>query len=113
MIIFVSPSATSRRASAPEEQTDPDFRLDANPDEIGHLVCCRDPSWRTSFCGAENETINVAVEMICSMCMERVEAMWPGWREDPEMFCPVDGQACPDEHTTGRRITRETGPPMP
>ncbi|PNE32867.1 hypothetical protein AF335_15165 [Streptomyces eurocidicus] len=85
--------------------------MDADPDDIGHLVCCRDVSWRTAFCGIEGDTINIAVETYCTMCLEQAEAMRPGWLADPGMFCPVDGQPCPDEHDIDQRIAEETGPP--
>jgi hypothetical protein len=87
------------------------MRLDAGPDEITHLVCCRALSWRRAFCGVEQDTINATAELLCTMCVEQAEAMWPGWRADPETFCPVDGQSCPDEHEIDLRIAWESGPP--
>ncbi|MGW2369431.1 hypothetical protein ACWCZ5_28100 [Streptomyces sp. NPDC001667] len=107
----MSPAAREQNADSLGARTEPSFRLDADPDEIGHLVCCRDPSWRTAFCGAEADTVNVAVETLCTICVERAEAMWPGYWADPERFCPVDGQPCPDEHDIDLRIAWETGPP--
>ncbi|MEV5509568.1 hypothetical protein [Streptomyces orinoci] len=92
-------------------RTEPHLRLDAAPREITHLVCCRAPSWRRTLCGAESDTVNVAAETLCTMCVEQIETMWPGWRADPEWFCPVDGRSCPDEHEIDLRIAWESGPP--
>ncbi|MQY16313.1 hypothetical protein SRB5_65110 [Streptomyces sp. RB5] len=93
----------------PAARTDESFRLAADRDEIAHLVCCRDISWRTAFCGAgDQDVINMAAEVICTMCLEAVEAMSPGWRTTSGTTCPVDGCACPDEHEIDLRIARET-----
>lgn len=107
----MSSSTAKQRAHSSEAHTETEFRLSADPDEIGHLVCCRDLSWSRAFCGAEGDTINLAVEMVCTMCVEQAEVMRPGWMAEPEIVCPVDGQPCPDEHEVDQRIARETGPP--
>ncbi|GAA1165826.1 hypothetical protein GCM10009664_37190 [Kitasatospora gansuensis] len=86
------------------------LRLNADPDDIGHLVCCRDPSWRTAFCGIDSDTINLAVTTVCTMCIEQAEAMRPGFLAELGTNCPVDGHPCPDEHETDLRIAQETGP---
>ncbi|WP_147264701.1 hypothetical protein [Streptomyces sp. NBRC 110611] len=109
----VSSFAREQHVGAPEARTEDALRLSASPDDIGHLVCCRALSWRTAFCGAEGDTINPAPELVCTMCVEQAEAMWPGILADPEAFCPVDGQPCPDEHEIDLRIAWETGPPAP
>jgi hypothetical protein len=83
------------------------LRLVARPDEIAHLVCCRDAVWRTAFCGVQSEEINPAAEMICSMCLEEVEALLPGWALGETVICPVDGNACPPEAEVDERIMRE------
>ncbi|MBT2384502.1 hypothetical protein [Streptomyces sp. ISL-11] len=107
----MSPSTANQNVSASEVLSA--FGLQSIPEEIGHLVCCREPSWRTAFCGVQGDTINVAVKTICTMCVEQAETIWPGWWADPETFCPVDGQPCPDEHDIDQRIAWETGPPAP
>jgi hypothetical protein len=109
------PSAGEARGSAPEARTRTGarLRLGTDSDDIVHLVCCRDVSWRTAFCGAEEDTVNLAAETPCTMCVEQVEAMWPGFWADPEWFCPVDGRACPDEYEVYLRVARETGPAEP
>ncbi|WP_157878747.1 hypothetical protein [Streptomyces sp. CT34] len=56
-------------------------------------------------------TSNLNVETLCTMCVEQTEAIWPRYWADPEWFCPVDGQTCPDEHEMDQRIAWETGPP--
>lgn len=83
------------------------LRLIARPDEIAHLVCCRDVVWRTAFCGVQSEEINPAAEMICSMCLEEAEALLPGWALGDTVVCPVDGNACPPEAEIDERIMRE------
>ncbi|KWT57160.1 hypothetical protein ADL21_35765 [Streptomyces albus subsp. albus] len=95
----------------PDDQTE-SLRLSSNPDDISHLVCCWQMRWRTSFCGAQGDTVSMAAETLCTMCAEQAEVMWPGVWADPESFCLVDGQACPDEHDVDLRIAWETGPPQ-
>jgi hypothetical protein len=87
--------------------TDPSFRLVARPDEIAHLVCCRDASWKVAFCGAEGDEINPAAEVICSMCVAEARAMRPQLDQDDEPTCPVDGNPCPEEFEIDMRIARE------
>jgi hypothetical protein len=82
--------------SSPQSVTAPAHRLVDQPDEITHLVCCRDESWRTAFCGASDlEEINHGALHYCSMCMEEAERMRPGWLLEPDGTCPVDGRRCP------------------
>jgi hypothetical protein len=84
------------------------YRLSANPEEIAHLVCCRDVSWRVAFCGFENTEVNPAAEIICTMCLEEVSRLRPDFASDPEMTCPVDGNCCPDEAEIDQRIADAT-----
>lgn len=86
-------------------------RLIADPEEITHLVCCRDVVWQTAFCGIRDTgAINPAAEIFCTLCIEAMEAMSPGCVSAEERTCPVDDRRCPDEHEIDLRIARETGP---
>ncbi|GAA0641739.1 hypothetical protein GCM10010174_75260 [Kutzneria viridogrisea] len=90
-----------------EQRTEARYRLVARPEEITHLVCCRDVSWRRTFCGEEGLEINPAAREVCAMCMEEAAAMRPDWLSGSELRCPVDGNPCPDEAEIDRRIARE------
>jgi hypothetical protein len=77
---------------------DPLFQVAESVDEVVHLVCCRDVSWRRAFCGEENETLALSFEHVCTMCVEEAERMRPGWAHSgPVNTCPVDGPPCPAE----------------
>ncbi|MFJ4715205.1 hypothetical protein [Streptomyces sp. NPDC088785] len=89
----------------------PHLDLGTDPDEIGHLVCCRDASWRTAFCGEEQDSVRLDATTVCTLCVEAVTALRPGFRFDPEQICPVDDRRCPDLHEVALRVARETGPP--
>ncbi|ONI82990.1 hypothetical protein ALI144C_18250 [Actinosynnema sp. ALI-1.44] len=86
------------------------YQLIAKPDEVTHLVCCRDASWGKAFCGAVTSEINFSVQRLCTMCVEEAEAMLPGCSTNEETLCPVDGNRCPDEHEIELRIARATDP---
>jgi hypothetical protein len=105
------PARRSQAAPDQERWAEVQYKLVARPDEITHLVCCRDVSWRTTFCGAEEQEINPAAEIVCTMCVEAAEAMLPGCTSDLVGTCPVDGNPCPPEHEVDLRIARETGGP--
>ncbi len=78
------------------------------PDEITHIVCCRDDPWRVTFCGAEASGINPAAQHVCTMCIEEGNARRPGWLLAG--VCPMDRQPCPPEAEVDERIARETSP---
>ncbi len=102
-------AATSSGTTARSRQA-PDYHLIDRPDEITHLVCCRDASWRVAFCGAEETEINPVAEVICAMCVAEARAMRPEFDTDEELVCPVDGNRCPNEPEIDERIAREIGP---
>lgn len=108
---MTAPATEDRNTTATGSQTETTYRLAPDEDEITHLVCCRDVSWRTAFCGVQNtDAINPAAENFCTMCLEAIEAMAPGSLLSPGKFCPVDGNRCPDERELDLRIARETDP---
>lgn len=72
------------------------------------LVCCRDVSWRKTFCGEDGSEINPAAQIICTMCIDEAESMHPGWLSSGGILCPVDGNRCPDVDEIDLRIERET-----
>jgi hypothetical protein len=74
----------------------------ADEDDIAHVVCCRDPAaWLggvlKALCGAEEEDVMLTAKVVCSMCVEEINRMRPGWRSEVEDICPIDGRPCPDE----------------
>lgn len=79
------------------------YKLSKNPEELAHLVCCRDLDWRQALCGyvEEEPTIMTEVETLCTMCVETAEKMGGlmGLRQ-----CPVDNQECPPEEEVDRMI---------
>ena len=94
------------------KQSQPDvrsaYKLVSRPDDITHLVCCRDASWRVAFCGAEDADVNPAAEVVCSMCLEEAQARQPRFGTEERLICPIDGTPCPDEADIDRRILLET-----
>ncbi|WP_153395731.1 hypothetical protein [Ornithinicoccus halotolerans] len=101
-------TATSHSTSA--TVTGPRHQLVNNPDEILHLVCCRDPEWKVAFCGEDGGHINVTAETLCTMCVEYIEERVPGFLGSDERVCPVDYRQCPEEHQVNLRILREVSP---
>ncbi len=83
------------------------LRLKADADEIAHLVCCRDRPWRVAFCGFESDTLNMAAEHICSMCVSEVERLMPDVYLQPSPRCPRDRQLCPSLFEVDSRVMRE------
>ncbi|WP_120520354.1 hypothetical protein [Arthrobacter celericrescens] len=80
------------------------YRRGQNPDELAHLVCCRDLDWRRAFCGYEDPDPAVLLESnnVCAMCIEAAGGM-----EGPAAtlgICPVDDRPCPDDETLRRII---------
>lgn len=86
------------------------LRLNADADEITHLVCCRDRPWRIAFCGFEADTLNMAAEHICSMCVAEVERLMPDVYEQSTPCCPKDREPCPSQFEVDLRVMREVSP---
>lgn len=86
------------------------LRLTASTDEIAHLVCCRDQPWRVAFCGFESDTINMAAEHICTMCVSEVERLMPDVYEQSLPRCPRDRGLCPSLFEVETRVMREVSP---
>lgn len=53
------------------------YKMSENPEEMAHLVCCRDIEWRRGFCGYIEEDPNLIPDPtnVCTMCVETVESM--------------------------------------
>ena len=79
------------------------YKLSDNPEEICHLVCCRDLDWRRTLCGyvEEEPTLMVDIETLCTMCVETAEEMG-GSLELRK--CPIDDRECPPEEEVDRMI---------
>lgn len=88
----------------------PRHSLVNDPDDILHLVCCRDPEWRYGWCGADGGNLNTAAETLCTMCVEVAEERLPGFLHNDPMICPMDLHPCPDGHEVDLRILREISP---
>lgn len=83
------------------------YALGSTPDEVAHVVCCRDLDWRRAFCGYEEPDPVIVPEMttLCTMCVEAMGRV-PGPGQ-----CPVDDQPCPDDDTIDRMIAERTSRP--
>lgn len=55
------------------------YRLSDNPEELAHLICCRDLEWRRALCGYVEEDPKLMHESqnMCTMCVETSRG-W-GW----------------------------------
>lgn len=77
--------------------------LSDNPEELTHLVCCRDLDWRKALCGYSEEEphLMTVVETFCTMCVETAARMGApmGSRQ-----CPIDNHECPPEEEVDRMI---------
>jgi len=74
-----------------------------NPDEVVHLVCCRDMDWRKAVCGYEDTEAVIATSAnhFCAMCVE----VWTSHGTEPGSgTCPFDDQSCPDDDELDRII---------
>lgn len=88
-----------------------ELRLVSDAELLTHLVCCRDVSWQRTFCGLSGaDSVNPAAEVLCTMCLDAMEAMSPGCVSAPVKLCPVDDRRCPDPHEIDLRTAAETGP---
>ncbi len=101
-------SDVSTRTTPP--LVDPLFEMADSTDEVVHLVCCRDVSWRRAFCGEENDRLTSAFfDRVCSMCVDEADAMRPGWAASPDgNVCPVDGRPCPSQPELDDETSRRT-----
>lgn len=82
------------------------FTLNQDPEELAHIVCCRDLEWRKAACGFEdpNPAITLEANVICTMCVEAIgglDALAQG-------RCPFDDQPCPDDETLNQMIRDRT-----
>ncbi|MDT0213168.1 hypothetical protein Q9R29_04650 [Rothia sp. ARF10] len=93
---------------APEQAPALDLRND--PDEVTHIVCCRDPKWEKTWCGADADHVNVVAEDLCSMCIEVAQKRLPSFLENDPTICPMDFAPCPDQHDVDLRILRTVSP---
>lgn len=86
------------------------LRLTSDADEVTHLVCCRDQRWGIAFCGFASDTLNMAAEHACSMCVAEVERLMPDFLEHAPPRCPKDRQPCPSQFEVDLRVMREVSP---
>lgn len=100
-------ATTDTASTDTTSSVEPRFGLLNDASELAHLVCCRDPTWDVALCGATPDHVNLAAEVVCTMCVEVARGM-PGWcpGADPPV-CVRDGKHCPDEHDIDLRILRE------
>ena len=93
----------------PDTETEKRHGLSTDPNEINHLVCCREP-WRVAFCGTDitDAHVNLRSPFVCTMCVEVVRELLPSFDEHDDPVCPRDGTPCPDEFEIDARIAYET-----
>lgn len=85
------------------------YKLGQDPDELAHLVCCRDLDWRTALCGYEEPdepVIMTEAKTVCTMCVEAGGGI--DGRALAERRCPVDDRSCPDDDEVDRMIAERT-----
>ncbi|MGK3957514.1 hypothetical protein ACLKOZ_15145 [Arthrobacter sp. R4] len=86
------------------------YKLNENPEDFAHMVCCRDLDWRRAICGyvEEDPSIMHYSLNVCTMCVETAERMGVtvGDRQ-----CPIDNRACPDDEEVDRMIAERTSKP--
>ncbi|GAB2703770.1 hypothetical protein GCM10027071_17130 [Microbacterium marinum] len=99
--------ATSSDNAVAIEADDATLRLIADADAITHGVCCRDAEWRITFCGAEEDTLNMAAENYCSMCAEEILRLLPNAFENDPFICPKDHKPCPPLFEVELRVMKE------
>lgn len=104
----MSTEAAEDTAVEPAPVVLPTFARKEVPDEIAHIVCCRDISWEQTFCGEPGDYVNLAATVLCTMCVETATKMLPGALFESPPRCPVDGQLCPDEETLDALIRSHT-----
>ncbi|WP_156465320.1 hypothetical protein [Knoellia sp. Soil729] len=90
--------------------TDTRLELRSDPSEITHIVCCRDPEWKNTWCGADADHVNPAATDLCSMCIDVATQRLPSFLANEPTICPMDFERCPDEHEVDLRILREVSP---
>lgn len=83
------------------------YKLSSNPEELAHMVCCRDLDWRRAICGyyEEHQSIVDHAHNVCTMCVETAESMGVtiGDRQ-----CPIEQRACPDDEEVDKIIAEHT-----
>ena len=89
---------------------DPLFELRRHSDEITHIICCRDVSWRRALCGESSDRLVMTARDVCTMCVEVADGMRPGWRANEDVICPVDGRSCPSDEEMNAEMVRRSVP---
>lgn len=103
-------TGATQEADAQAPRTAARRELVSKPDEVSHVVCCRDEKWEKAWCGFDLREANVnAAGDPCAMCMEVAKdlAARRGAALDEDL-CPVDGTACPDWGTLFDRVVDQT-----
>jgi hypothetical protein len=101
---------TGTGAAEAGTQQEPRHALRNSEDDIGHLVCCRDPVWDAALCGAVADGINLGARTLCALCIEVALELLPSFLDNDPPLCPIDQRPCPDEHDIDLRILREVSP---
>jgi hypothetical protein len=85
------------------------YSLSDNPEELAHLICCRDLEWRRALCGYVEEDPKLLhdSENICTMCVETVERLGVSLGDRQ---CPVDQRECPPDDEVHRMIDERVSP---
>jgi hypothetical protein len=100
---------TERRTQEPV--VEPRYHSVNRPEELTHIVCCRDHSWSHALCGAETEYINLGASFVCTMCVEVYRDLLSAFPQPtPDDTCPIDGRPCPDDDAYAELLRRRLGP---
>ncbi len=99
-------SITERQLTEPAVQ--PQLYAVDRPDELTHVVCCRDHSWSQALCGfGPIDYINLGAQVICTMCIEVFEELLTAMPQPvTDRTCPVDGCLCPPDDELDEIIRR-------
>lgn len=93
-------------AGGPGVRADGRFALAAHA-PVAHLTCCRG-SWESAICGARPDTLVADAEELCGGCVVEADRCRPGWMDEEEGRCLLDGSPCPSEHEVDLRTMRES-----
>lgn len=99
-------STTERQLTEPAVQ--PQLYAVDRPEELTHMVCCRDHSWSRALCGAGTlDYINMGAQFICSMCIEVYQELIAAMPQpQPDDTCPIDGCSCPTDRELEEIVRR-------
>jgi hypothetical protein len=99
-------TTTERRVRAPAAA--PVYRAVDRPEDLTHVVCCRDYTWARGLCGADTGGyLDLGATNTCAMCIEIMRDAFAKLPADrPADTCPIDGCPCPPDAELDEIIRR-------